>query len=148
MPEEDEYRPHDFDRRCSCPVCESFRWQGCAREMEARERELEKSRERKWKQQESEANIELSKANGDVDEATDIRMLRRETRKINAKTEDEAGTTKEWVRKFQDEGERNFAERRTDRTHGQDDEEEQESMLKNCLRLFRWVRRQLRELEE
>lgn len=56
--EEEMYQPHDFDHRCSCPVCQSFRCQETVREMEkreqeqrARDRDLEERRGRKRKRQ-------------------------------------------------------------------------------------------------
>jgi hypothetical protein len=151
MPEEDEeYRPHDFDRRCSCPVCQSFRCQEMVREQKARDKELEGLRERKRKRQQSDAQNQ-SKALQDEKEASKVHVLRCEIRNVKeAQDDEEAEAAKESSRAFREE-ERRFADLRRFQKQDIDQQNAQESERtkgkKHCLGLFDWIKRQLREPE-
>jgi hypothetical protein len=88
MPDDEEmYRPHDFDRRCPCPVCQTFQYQEMIRDMERREQEWracdKDPREvglRKRKRQEAKGQNAQSHASWNEEEAR--QQLRHEIRNV------------------------------------------------------------------
>jgi hypothetical protein len=149
--EEEAYMMHDFDRRCYCPVCESFRCAEMVREMEKWEQGWATDKEQIVKE-EGKRKREQSKSQYRLEEHEARPQLRREIRKLKGtQTSDEERMVEESNRTFPDEGELRVAIQwcshiqPVDGDLIEEDIEGQQGEKKRCLGLFDWIKRQLRK---